>query len=283
MSHTILTFPETLRSKVSEDGFPHISFSMVRGEMGEFTDIHLFIPIGMASSDSMNYGSTELGIVGAAAQATRLGGDASVGMEDIISRATSSFKGMGGTAGAASAAAELKSGLVVNPFTSVTFEGVNVRSFEFAFKLIPSSRNESKTAHKIENAFRKYMYPKSRGAGALEYPPTFRIEFMAGGLPNKYMPRIIDTYLTTMSTNYNATGNSFHTNDGVLGAAPTEIDISMTFQEVRAITRDDLYGDTLTYKDGYDNAGHTVGTPGDMPGESAVPTNETTNSQPGGG
>jgi hypothetical protein len=283
MSHTILTFPETLRSKVSEDGFPHISFSMVRGEMGEFTDIHLFIPIGMASSDSMNYGSTELGIVGAAAQATRLGGDASVGMEDIISRATSSFKSMGGTAGAAAASAELKSGLVVNPFTSVTFEGVNVRSFEFAFKLIPSSRNESKTAHKIENAFRKYMYPKSRGAGALEYPPTFRIEFMAGGLPNKYMPRIIDTYLTTMSTNYNATGNSFHTNDGVLGAAPTEIDISMTFQEVRAITRDDLYGDTLTYKDGYDNAGHTVGTPGDMPGESAVPTNETTNSQPGGG
>jgi hypothetical protein len=283
MSHTILTFPETLRSKVSEDGFPHISFSMVRGEMGEFTDIHLFIPIGMASSDSMNYGSTELGIVGAAAQATRLGGDASVGMEDIISRATSSFKSMGGAAGAAAAAAELKSGLVVNPFTSVTFEGVNVRSFEFAFKLIPSSRNESKTAHKIENAFRKYMYPKSRGAGALEYPPTFRIEFMAGGLPNKYMPRIIDTYLTTMSTNYNATGNSFHTNDGVLGAAPTEIDISMTFQEVRAITRDDLYGDTLTYKDGYDNAGHTVGTPGDMPGESAVPTNETTNSQPGGG
>ncbi len=283
MSHTILTFPETLRSKVSEDGFPHISFSMVRGEVGEFTDIHLFVPVGMAANDGMNYGSTELGIIGAAAQATRLGGDASVGMEDIISRATASFKSMGGSAGAASAAAELKSGLVVNPFTSVTFEGVNVRSFEFAFKLIPSSRDESKTAHKIENAFRKYMYPKARGAGALEYPPTFRIEFMSGGLPNKYMPRIIDTYLTTMSTNYNATGNSFHTNDGVLGAAPTEIDISMTFQEVRAITRDDLYGEDLVYRDGYDNAGHTVGTPGDIPGESAVPTNETTNSQPEGG
>ena len=268
---------------MSEDGFPHISFSMVRGEVGEFTDIHLFVPVGMAANDGMNYGSTELGIIGAAAQATRLGGDASVGMEDIISRATASFKSMGGSAGAASAAAELKSGLVVNPFTSVTFEGVNVRSFEFAFKLIPSSRDESKTAHKIENAFRKYMYPKARGAGALEYPPTFRIEFMSGGLPNKYMPRIIDTYLTTMSTNYNATGNSFHTNDGVLGAAPTEIDISMTFQEVRAITRDDLYGEDLVYRDGYDNAGHTVGTPGDIPGESAVPTNETTNSQPEGG
>ena len=100
---------------------------------------------------------------------------------------------------------------------------------------------------------------------------------MAGGLPNKYMPRIIDTYLTTMSTNYNATGNSFHTNDGVLGAAPTEIDISMTFQEVRAITRDDLYGEDLVYKDGYDNAGHVVGATADTPGEAAAYTADLSN------
>lgn len=282
MSHTILTFPENLRSRVSEDGFPHVSFSMVRGEMGEFTDIHLFIPVGMATNDGMNYGSAELGIVGATAQAARMGGTASVGMEDVVSRLTSKFKGSGAGVGALATAAELKSGMVVNPFTSTTFEGVNVRSFEFAFKLMPTSKDESKTAHLIENAFRKYMYPKSRGAGALEYPPTFRIEFMAGGKPNKYMPRIIDTYLTTMATNYNASGNTFHQNDGDLGAAPTEIDISLTFQEVRAITRDDLYGDTLTYKDGYDNAGHTVGTPGDIPGESGVGTTETSNQGTGG-
>ena len=75
------------------------------------------------------------------------------------------------------------------------------------------------------------------------------------------MPRIIDTYLTSMGANYNATGNAFHENDGVLGAAPTEIDLTMTFQEVRAITRDDLYGEDLVYKDGYDNAGHVVGDP----------------------
>lgn len=280
MSHTILTFPSTLRSRVSEDGFPHIAFSMVRGEMGEYTDIHLFIPIGMASSDSMNYGSAELGIVGAAADAGSAGGN-TADSSDIVSNVTAQFK-KGGSKVAQ--AAELKSGVVVNPFTSVTFEGVNVRSFEFAFKLVPTSKEESLTAHQIENAFRKYMYPKSRGAGTLEYPPTFRIEFMAGGLPNKYMPRIIDTYLTTMATNYNATGNAFHTNDGDLGAAPSEIDISLTFQEVRALTRDDLYSDSsgLSYIEGYDNAGHSVGAPGDMPGESAVRTNETSNNVSGG-
>jgi hypothetical protein len=275
MSHTILTFPETLRSKVSEDGFPHISFSMVRGEMGEFTDIHLFIPIGMASNDGMNYGSQNLGLVGAAARDKAIGGRLGTGGQkqkagaDFISQLTSRFKAGSGIGGGVASAFELKSGLIVNPYTAVTFEGVNVRSFEFAFKLVPTSKEESLIAHKIENAFRKYMYPKERGTGSLEYPPTFRIEFMAGGQPNKYMPRIIDTYLTTMSANYNATGNAFHENDGVLGAAPTEIDLTMTFQEVRAITRDDLYGADLVYKDGYDDAGHVVGDTADTPGEAA--------------
>jgi hypothetical protein len=159
----ILTFPETLRSKISEQGFPHISFTMARKKEPEFNQIHLFIPVGITTQD-------------------------------------------------------------------------------------------------IENSFRKYMYPKSRGLGALEYPPTFRIKFMSGGEINNYMPRIIDTYLTAMSVNYNATGNSFHMNDSI-GAAPVEIDLNMTFQEVRAITRDDLYGDGLSYKEGYDNAGTFVSSP----------------------
>ena len=283
MSHTILTFPETLRSKVSDEGFPHVSFSMVRGEAGEFTDIHLFVPIGMASSDNMNYGSSELGAIGAIASNKRIGGRAGTGgtLEksgaDYIAALTKKFKSGGGISGGLATAFELKSGLVVNPYTATTFEGVNVRSFEFAFKLVPTSREESQTAHMIENAFRKYMYPKERGTGSLEYPPTFRIEFMSGGRPNKYMPRIIDTYLTSMSANYNATGNAFHQNDGVLGAAPTEIDLSMTFQEVRSITRDDLYGDTLVYKDGHSNSGHVVGAPADTPAYAAAYTADLSN------
>lgn len=280
MSTTILTFPENLRSKVGEDGFPHVSFTMARKGVPEFDQIHLFIPIGIATSDGINYGSSNLGIVGAAAQA---GGDKkSIGEADAISRITKAFKGS--NEGLATAF-EIKSGVVVNPYTAVTFEGVNVRQFEFAFKLVPTSADESKAAHKIENAFRKYMYPKERGAGSLEYPPTFRIKFMAGGRPNKYMPRIIDSYLTTMAVNYNATGNSFHTNDDI-GAAPVEIDLSMTFQEVRSITRDDLYSADLTYIDGYESAGNVVGATADTPGDAARETRDLAQSNPsilGGG
>ena len=251
---SILTFPETLRSRVSEDGFPHISFSMARKGVPEFTQIHLFIPVGIGSNDGMNYGSAELGIGGAISNAASGGGD--VGSADVIAATTKAFKAGGSSI---AAAAEIKSGLIVNPYTATTFEGVNIRQFEFAFKLVPTSAGESVTAHDIENAFRKYMYPKDLGAGSLEYPPTFRIKFMAGGQINKYMPRIIDTYLTGMAVNYNATGNSFHANDGKLGAAPVEIDLTLSFQEVRAITRDDLYGPGLDYIEGYESAGHVVG------------------------
>ena len=257
---TILTFPETLRSRVSEDGFPHVSFSMARKGVPEFTQIHLFVPVGIGSNDGMNYGSAELGIGGMVANAA-LNGD-SVTTADVKSNVIKNTTGVMGAVpgiGGFAKAAELKSGLIVNPYTATTFEGVNVRQFEFAFKLVPTSAAESVTAHDIENAFRKYMYPKDIGAGSLEYPPTFRIKFMAGGRVNKYMPRIIDTYLTGMTASYNATGNSFHQNDGKLGAAPVEVDLTLSFQEVRAITRDDLYGAGLNYIEGYESAGHVVG------------------------
>ena len=257
---TILTFPETLRSRVSEDGFPHVSFSMARKGVPEFTQIHLFVPVGIGSNDGMNYGSAELGIGGMVANAA-LNGD-SVTTADVKSNVIKNTTGVMGAVpgiGGFAKAAELKSGLIVNPYTATTFEGVNVRQFEFAFKLVPTSAAESVTAHDIENAFRKYMYPKDIGAGSLEYPPTFRIKFMAGGRVNKYMPRIIDTYLTGMTASYNATGNSFHQNDGKLGAAPVEVDLTLSFQEVRAITRDDLYGAGLDYIEGYESAGHVVG------------------------
>tara|TARA_R110000851_G_scaffold327907_1_gene497957 strand:- start:33 stop:869 length:837 start_codon:yes stop_codon:yes gene_type:complete len=257
---TILTFPETLRSRVSEDGFPHVSFSMARKGVPEFTQIHLFVPVGIGSNDGMNYGSAELGIGGMVANAA-LNGD-SVTTADVKSNVIKNTTGVMGAVpgiGGFAKAAELKSGLIVNPYTATTFEGVNVRQFEFAFKLVPTSAAESVTAHDIENAFRKYMYPKDIGAGSLEYPPTFRIKFMAGGKVNKYMPRIIDTYLTGMTASYNATGNSFHANDGKLGAAPVEVDLTLSFQEVRAITRDDLYGAGLNYIEGYETAGHVVG------------------------
>ena len=49
------------------------------------------------------------------------------------------------------------------------------------------------------------------------------------------MPKIFDCYLTTVETNYNPNANVFFK-----GGAPNEIDLSITYQETRALTRNDI-------------------------------------------
>jgi hypothetical protein len=53
---------------------------------------------------------------------------------------------------------------------------------------------------------------------------------------NEFIPRIFSCYLTTFNVNYNQGGAGSFYEDG----APIDVDISMTFQESRALTRKDI-------------------------------------------
>jgi len=256
---SIITFPNNLREKIDKEGdeFPHLEFT-ITSEEGDFHKIHMFIPLAVSTADGITYGTANLGAVGAAAAVV---GDQKkdATISDITGQVTKAAKGAGGTVATTAVVAEINSGVVVNPYTTQNFDGVTVRSFAFSFKLIPTSAQEARDIHRIENQFRKYMYPKEMGAGSLQYPPTFRIRFMTGEKENKYMPRIIQCYLINMTATANSTGNAFHKNDDI-GAAPTEMDLALTFQEVRALTRNDLYNDSgILYTDNRDNDGHNLG------------------------
>jgi hypothetical protein len=50
------------------------------------------------------------------------------------------------------------------------------------------------------------------------------------------MPTIKECYLLSLNTTYNSTSNAFHDK-----GQPVEVDIAVTFQEVKALTRGDLY------------------------------------------
>ena len=69
-----------------------------------------------------------------------------------------------------------------------------------------------------------------------QYPPTFQITFYNGTEVNKFMPKIMPCYLTTVDATYNASGNSFH-RDG----SPVEVDMTLSFQETKTLTRYDLF------------------------------------------
>jgi len=244
-SDTILRFPSDLATgaKVRQC----IRFAIVdRRSLDEKKQIYLYTPPGIAISDAAGYNQADLGLVGGTAEA--LVNAAETGdtenlkgktLSDIISAATTKAAGAAGSIGQAGMMA---SGIASNPFTNVTFQGTNLRSFAFSFKLVASSEKESDDIKLIENTFRKFLYPKKASSSnfLLEYPPLFKIEFLnineESADRNTYMPMIQYSYLLNMTATFNASTNIYHR-----GGAPTELDIALTFQESKALRREDLY------------------------------------------
>lgn len=234
-------FPSALRSLV-DDGHPCMQFTIIQKDGPFPTDIFLYQPIGIAVSDGANYTNLDMGLVGAGLNFASL-------ENKNLSPADAIAAGLIGKDAAAGAigfdvakggtVAALKQGVAANPYTRVAFEGTNVRTFEFNFKLVPESKEETEIAKKIERTFRKFLYPKRAGSIALAYPPLFQIKFFVKGKESPYMPKIKPAYLTSLQATFNETTNAVFTETG----APLEIGLALAFQEERQLVRQDLYPD----------------------------------------
>lgn len=248
---SILAFPSTLGESVTKGG-NHVSFEIIGKDSAiDVNKIHLYIPTGFALGDGANFGSIDLGVINAAKDMIDKddkGKNSNVGELEAtaIGSALLNKMGIGGDLNAAGAAA-VKAGVAINPQTTLTYEGSNIRQFELSFQLVASSAKEAETIRTIEHTFRKYMYAKREGDFALKYPPLFRVKFMKGKKVNKFLPFLIDSYLTSMNTTYNSDGNMYH-KDG----APTDVTISLSFQEQKQLTRDDLYEDGSSLNQRFD-------------------------------
>ena len=131
-------------------------------------------------------------------------------------------------------AAVLANRFIVNPNVRAIFRGVNIREFQFQFKLIATSPEEARAVQKIIKHFRKELYPKgfpvNFGSSSADigyhFPNAFKIVFKFQGRRNKNLPKIKPCYLRSFNATINPTGGGFR-NDG----QPNEIDISMAFVE----------------------------------------------------
>lgn len=248
---SILAFPSTLGESVTKGG-NHVSFEIIGKDSAiDVNKIHLYIPTGFALGDGANFGNIDLGVINAAESMIKKddkGKNSNVGELEAtaIGSALLNKLGIGGDLNAAGAAAA-KAGVAINPQTTLTYEGSNIRQFELSFQLVASSAKEAETIRIIEHTFRKYMYAKREGDFALKYPPLFRVKFMKGKKVNKFLPFLIDSYLTSMNATYNSDGNMYH-KDG----APTDVTISLSFQEQKQLTRDDLYEDGSSLNQRFD-------------------------------
>lgn len=139
-------------------------------------------------------------------------------------------------------------GKTPNPNTRALFKQVNLRTFQVNYKMIPTSEREASNIKDIVNAFRAELYPESTGEteGDLEiaylFPNRFRIRFYLGSQDKSRFeiePKLLDAYLTSMTTSYNSTSQAvFSEAGGNLNFSET--DISMTFLESKTLFSRDV-------------------------------------------
>lgn len=228
--------------------------------------VSLFLPSGLQIADGVEYSTTTLNFRGAVAAA----GFRAAGGADIRGLAMQAAQTVGGdieslfdnaAAGAAankeillrrilgrggelSGAIETETGVALNPNRRSALGGINIRRFQFQFKLIPNSYEESQAVKEIIKFFRIEMYPEpaaviseqSNVSAALRYPSKFKIGFTYDG--KKIATGILPCFLENFTATYNPTNMSFHK-----GGDFQEVDITLSFLEERPLTRKDVLED----------------------------------------
>jgi len=221
--------------------------------------VTLYVPSGYAVSDSINYEAAEGGLVGYLIDRFADGSITNISPADVAevaeqntaALATAAAATIGGIFGKSSGALgagfltqaaitgevanrfSRRAGKVANPRQYMMFKAPEMRSFSFAFSMIPQSESEAEDVIRIVKFFRKAAYPQlSATTYAYLFPDLFKISF--GN--NDSMIKMPEVACTGVETTYNPNTQSYF----VRGNIPVQVDISLSFQEMKAITRADI-------------------------------------------
>ena len=207
--------------------------------------ITLPMPVGLQFTDASVYENAETGMGG------NLIGDPNA--DKILKSAAENITAEEGKrigkdmlAKAGGNKVRLGMGRTPNPNTRALFKQVNLRTFQLTYKMIPSSASEAESIDAIVEEFRKELYPQSTSSDGIElaylFPKQFRIRFYLGNADQpKYevKPKLLDAYLTNMTTQYNAAGGAVLAEKGKK-LNFSETDISLTFLESRTLFSRDV-------------------------------------------
>ena len=131
-------------------------------------------------------------------------------------------------------------GAIINPNIELLFNGPQLRTFSFIFKLSPRSATEAKEVQRIIRYFKQGMTPKrSKSYFLLQSPHTFAISYLTSNKQHPYLNRFKECALTQCNVNYTPDGNymSFNGNERSM----TSYELTLQFQELIPLFDDD-YG-----------------------------------------
>ncbi len=162
----------------------------------------------------------------------------------------SNVKGLGGVVNFAQAvrnvaATDLQNtlqtvaGAVPNPYIAQIFRGVDLRQFNFTFKLVPFSEKDCDTILDIIKTFRKYALPVGSSGGTspyLKYPGEVEIEYQFEGSANKYLHKFKRSVITALEVNYTGAGMWGMMRNGF----PAETVLDVQLSELSLVLRGDI-------------------------------------------
>lgn len=140
-----------------------------------------------------------------------------------------------------------QSGEILNQNMELLFNGVNLRSFKFSFKLTPRGPEEAKQVKLIINAFKRAMAPKLGADQALflKTPDVFNLTYKKGNEKHPFLHTFKQCALTDMSVNY--TGEGVYATYGGTnpqgGGTPVSMVLELGFKELEPIYDQDYEND----------------------------------------
>ena len=221
------------------------------------TEVLLYLPQGLQFRDNVTYENTDVGATGAAISqgaaivsamtdgigsfVSGLTGNKSMS-DNIAKLATVRLAGKAGKFGdEITAGLKLQTGVTTNPNQRSLFKQVNMREFQFNFKMVARSKAEAEQIKSIVNFFRSELYPEDipvQVAGqeislGYEFPNKFNIEFEYDGktIAHKVKP----CFLRAVDTTYNASQMAFHDDGEFL-----EVDMNLNFTETVTLSKKDI-------------------------------------------
>jgi hypothetical protein len=132
-------------------------------------------------------------------------------------------------------------GMVINPNLELLFNGPNLRTFNFNFRLTPREPAESEEIREIIFAFKRNMsVQRSKANLFLRSPRLFKLEYIYKGedegVQHPYLNKFKPCAMTNFQVNYTPDG-SYATYDQT--GSLTAYDLNMSFSEVMPIYSDD--------------------------------------------
>jgi len=248
-----LTYPETLKNVALNPA--HINFQFYdRNTNTKTTSINLPMPNNVSNPNSVSWDQKDFGMIGdtvvkslSAMKSTGYNEDSvkshlnsmaermkSVafysGMSELISKT-------GGNQLDAEDIMGAVNGKALNPFRTMLFRGVNFRSFNFVFDLVPFSESDCDLIYNIITAFRAHSSPDFAGDKMFfTYPDECQITYMWESGANKWLNNFKRAVCTDVNIDYAPMGHWSSIRNGF----PNIIRIDTKWTEVDIITKKDI-------------------------------------------